>query len=43
MTTGSILATVNPPPKGRFKKGMSAQTIAKTIASASITAEVVSL
>ena len=40
---GSILAIVNPPPKGRLRKGMSAQTMASTAESAIITADIVSL
>ena len=40
-TIGSILATVNPPPKGRLRKGMYAQTSARAVAIASIIADVV--
>ena len=43
ITIGSILAIVNPPPKGRLRKGITAHTIANIVASAIITADVVSL
>jgi hypothetical protein len=42
-TIGSILAIVKPPPKGRLRKGISAQTIARTVANANITAVTVNL
>ena len=42
-TMGSILAIVNPPPNGRLRNGMIAQTMASTVAIASITAVTVSL
>ena len=39
---GSILATVNPPPNGRFKNGMNSHTSASTVAIAIIIADTIS-